>query len=49
MKTTSSTKISTIPKGKKLNVISEIGDWLQIYYGGKNGYILKSKTNLAKK
>lgn len=40
-------RISWIPKGAKVIVLKEEEKWLQVKYGGKTGYIVKSKTVLA--
>lgn len=40
-------RISWISKGAKVVVLKEEEKWLQVEYGGKVGYIVKSKTVLA--
>ena len=40
------TTISIIPEGTYVTVISQMGNWIQIKYKGKDGYIVTSKTDL---
>ncbi|EYE87872.1 hypothetical protein Q428_10900 [Fervidicella metallireducens AeB] len=47
VRSTASTKgkvIGEIKKGQKVNVIKKVGDWYQISYNGKTGYILAKYT-----
>lgn len=38
-----STAIKALSKGVKVTYIGKQGDWLQVYYSGKTGYVLVSK------
>jgi hypothetical protein len=40
--------ITTISLGTKITIISDLGNWLQIRYSGRDGYIVKSKTLLGR-
>lgn len=46
-KVTPENRISWIPKGEQVIVLKEEEKWLHVQYGGKKGYIVKSKTALA--
>ncbi len=47
---TSSKKLSTLKKGKKVTLLKKVDDgkWLKVKVGGKTGYILSKNTELAK-
>lgn len=42
----SNTKIDAIRKGAKVRVLSTHDKWLEVWYNGKTGYIVKSKVKL---
>ena len=46
-RSTSATVVKQIPNGTKVNVLAVNGSWLQVTYGGKTGWILKTYAVLS--